>query len=86
MARRSLDLPSREREGSWTSITSGYDDRLGSVPGSVPGALILTHASIFSLPLMNTEGEGPATVTAGFQATARCKNQTPGQFDKSAQS
>lgn len=82
MARRSLDLPSREREGSWTSMTSGYDDRLGSVPG----ALILTHASIFSLPLMNTEGEGPATVTAGFRATARCKNQTPGQFDKSAQS
>lgn len=62
MARRSLDLPSREREGSWTSMTSGYDDRLGSVPE----ALILTHASIFSLPLMNTEGEGPATVTAGF--------------------
>nr|XP_048314494.1 fibroblast growth factor 4 [Myodes glareolus] len=34
-------------------MTSGYDDRLGSVPE----ALILTHASIFSLPYEH-EGDG----------------------------
>lgn len=82
MTRRSLDLPSREREGSWTSITLGYNDRLGSVHG----ALILTHASICSPTLMNTEDEEPVAVTVGFGATARCKHQTPGQLDDSVQS
>ena len=76
-AKRSLDLPCRERAGNWTGMRSGSGGRVGLVPESP----ILTRALIFSPTLLNLE----EPEAGGSGATAWSKKQAPKQFDDSAQ-